>query len=412
MKERAAVVATTTFGESAVRLEFGDIPSPYSTIERVAATAIEDYANFIQYQLSAHGHQAYLVGGCVRDKLLNRPAKDFDVVTSALPDQIVGLFPNSGLVGAHFGVVLVRQGDLQVEVATFRSDGPYLDGRRPQNVHLGASLEADAHRRDFTINALYLDSQTGKILDPTGGQQDLQLRLIRAIGNPEDRFSEDHLRMLRAVRFAAELDFTIEPQTLVAIQNLAPRIRDVAAERIRIELERALPAGGAALFQESGLAAALGLNPTFHAKTSHIAVHWAALLRNHPDGAFFDVLKIPNRDRAWAQALAANADRTGFQDQAEHKRLARQPWYPLLSELTGRDLGTYPASELWPKPLLTGADLQQLGIPPGPQYKQILQDLETAQLNGEITTKEDALKFAIGTTFHEAAGPRQANSQE
>lgn len=392
MKDRAAVVATTTFGESAVRLESGDIPSPYSTIETVASTATEDYATFINATLRAQGYEAYLVGGCVRDKLLGRPPKDFDIATSALPDQVLGLFPNAGLVGAHFGVVLVRQGDQQVEVATFRTDGAYSDGRRPDTVQLGATAKSDALRRDFTINALFLDPARGRIVDFTGGQRDLDDRLIRAIGDPFARFAEDHLRMLRAVRFAAELDFTIEPQTLAAIRTLAPKIREVAAERIRMELERALPAGGAALLNETGLAAALGLRLGLTGKTSHIAVHWAdALLHGAGGATFLEDLKVPNRDREWAQALAANAHRTGFADAAEHKRTARQPWYPLLGELTGRDLGTYPRSDLWPKPLLTGADLAELGFPPGPLYAQVLTALETAQLNGEIDTREDAL---------------------
>lgn len=357
----------------------------------MASTAIEDYANFIHASLRARGYEAYLVGGCVRDRLLGRPPKDFDIATSALPDDVMRLFPGAGLVGAHFGVVLVRQGDLQVEVATFRTDGKYTDGRRPDEVQLGATAESDALRRDFTINALFLDPQTGRIVDFTNGQQDLADRLIRAIGDPQARFAEDHLRMLRAIRFAAELDFAIEPGTMSAIQTLAPRIREVAAERIRLELERALPAGGAALLAESDLAEALGLNLTFFSKTTHIAVYWAALLLHRTDGRFLDELRVPNRDREWAEALASNAGRTGFRDMAEHKRLARQPWYPLLRELTGRDLGTFPPSELWPKPLVSGADLSALGLPPGPRYGQILTVMETAQLNGEIGTREEAL---------------------
>jgi poly(A) polymerase len=391
MNDRAAVVATTTFGESAVRLELGDIPSPYSTIEPVAFTATEDYANFIQASLRSHGYEAYLVGGCVRDKLLGRTPKDFDIATSALPTEVMRLFPGAGLVGAHFGVVLVREGNLQVEVATFRTDGTYTDGRRPDEVQLGATAESDALRRDFTINALFLDPTTGKMVDFTNGQQDLRDRVIRAIGDPAARFAEDHLRMLRAIRLAAELDFAIEPATFAAIQALAPRIREVAAERIRLELERALPAGGAALLQDSGLAEALGLHLAFTAKTTHIAVYWAWLLLHQADQRFLDDFKVPNRDREWAEALAANASRTGFSDTAEHKRLARQPWYPLLRELTGRDLGTFPPAELWPEPLVKGADLAALGLPPGPRYKQILTDIETAQLNGEIQTRSQAL---------------------
>ena len=387
------MVATTTFGESAVRLEFGDIPSPYFTIEMVVSTALENYATFINRTLRVHGFEAYLVGGCVRDRILGRTPKDFDIATSASPGDIVRLFPGSGLAGAHFGVVLVRKDDLQVEVATFRTDGTYSDGRHPDQVEFGAGARADALRRDFTINALFLDPESGEITDFVDGRQDLRDRLIRAIGDPSARFAEDHLRMLRAVRFAAELDFTIEPETLAAIQNLAPRIRDVAAERVRLELERALPAGGAMLLNESGLAMQIfGRRLEFTARTSHIAVHWAAILLLDGHGALDD-LKIPNRDREWAQALAANANRTNFASLAEHKRLARQAWYPLLRELTGRDLGTFPAAELHPPPLLTGRDLQDLGLPPGPLYTRLLTGIETAQLNGELRSRQDTLDW-------------------
>src|SRR5215467_6158728 len=159
--------------------------------------------------LRSAGHQAYLVGGCVRDLLLGCKPKDWDVATDARPDRIMDLFPRSGQVGAHFGVVLVRDAFFQVEVATFRSDQDYQDGRRPSVVHFETDPRQDVLRRDFTVNGLMLDPESGKLLDYVEGREDLERKIVRAIGDPEERFREDHLRMLRAVRFAARLDFSI-----------------------------------------------------------------------------------------------------------------------------------------------------------------------------------------------------------
>src|SRR5581483_4904513 len=196
-------------------------------------------------KLRASGHQAYLVGGCVRDILLGRKPKDYDVATDARPDRVAELFSKSEHVGAHFGVVLVRSNESEVEVATFRSDQSYSDGRRPDWVHFETDARQDVLRRDFTINALLLDPETNEVLDFVGGRDDLRRKIIRAIGDPRVRFSEDHLRMLRAVRFAARLGFTIEPQTLAAIQELRARIGQVSAERVRDELISILTEGGA-----------------------------------------------------------------------------------------------------------------------------------------------------------------------
>ena len=196
-------------------------------------------------KLRGAGHQAYLVGGCVRDLLLGAKPKDFDIATDARPDRIMDLFPNSGRVGAHFGVVLVRDFFEQVEVATFRSDQEYEDGRRPTAVHFETDPRQDVLRRDFTINGLLMDLDTGNVLDFVGGRADLTARVIRAIGDPELRFQEDHLRLLRAVRFAARLGFEIEPCTFEAIQRHRARIHRVSAERIRDELVRILTEGGA-----------------------------------------------------------------------------------------------------------------------------------------------------------------------
>jgi putative nucleotidyltransferase with HDIG domain len=186
-----------------------------------------------------------LVGGCVRDLLLGVKPKDFDIATDARPDRIMDLFPSSGRVGAHFGVVLVRDVFDQVEVATFRSDHDYLDGRHPEFVRFESDPKEDVLRRDFTINGLMLDTETDRVLDYVDGQGDLQRGIIRAIGDPNARFREDHLRLLRAVRFAARFGFEIEPATFEAMRRDHALIRAVAAERVREELVRILTEGGA-----------------------------------------------------------------------------------------------------------------------------------------------------------------------
>jgi len=204
-----------------------------------------DLAVSIIRRLREAGHAAYLTGGCVRDLLLGRAAKDFDVATSARPDELLRLFPGSGQVGAHFGVVLVHDNGAHVEVATFRSDLDYLDGRHPDGVHFETDPRQDALRRDFSINALLLDPASGQVLDFVNGSADLDAKLIRAIGDAERRFREDHLRLLRAVRFAARLGFEIEAETFAAIRRLGPLIQSVSAERVRDEIARILTEGGA-----------------------------------------------------------------------------------------------------------------------------------------------------------------------
>jgi poly(A) polymerase len=202
-------------------------------------------AREVIHKLRGAGHQAYLVGGCVRDLLLGVPPKDYDISTDARPDRIMDLFPNSGRVGAHFGVVLVRDVFDQVEVATFRSDQEYSDGRRPDAVHFETDPAKDAQRRDFTVNGLMMDPDSGEVLDFVGGRADLERGVIRAIGDTEARFREDHLRLLRAVRFAARLKFQIDPATFEAIRCNHASILKVAAERVRDELVRILTEGGA-----------------------------------------------------------------------------------------------------------------------------------------------------------------------
>jgi poly(A) polymerase len=214
--------------------------------------------------LRSRGHQAYLVGGCVRDLLLGRDPADFDVSTDATPEQVMRIFPETYAVGAQFGVVLVPfkapspdigAGELMtaahpkaIEVATFRSDGAYSDGRHPDAVRYTTDPREDVQRRDFTINGLMLDPLDGdRVLDYVGGQEDLQRRIVRAIGEPEQRFREDKLRMMRAVRFAARFEYEIDPATFASIRELAPEIRQVSRERQREELTKMLTEGHARL---------------------------------------------------------------------------------------------------------------------------------------------------------------------
>jgi len=208
------------------------------------------FAEGICSTLRAAGHQAYFVGGCVRDILLGREPADYDVATDATPDRVQQLFPNSLAVGAKFGVIVVTEnsegnGGLQVEVATFRSDVGYSDGRHPDHVVYAKSPQEDVKRRDFTVNALLFDPQTEEVLDFVGGRDDLRSGIIRAIGHPSERFNEDKLRMVRAVRFAARFRYAIEGRTFSAIQKLAPQIHQVSPERLRDELTKLLTEGAA-----------------------------------------------------------------------------------------------------------------------------------------------------------------------
>jgi len=240
---------------------------------------LKDHAISIVRTLRERGHQAYLVGGCVRDMVLGREPADYDVTTDATPDQVMRIFPETYAVGAQFGVVLVPPGSPDarelrpavdatsvptdhskadvVEVATFRSDIGYSDGRHPDRVQFSTDPREDVERRDFTINGLLLDPIKGEILDFVGGQQDLKAGIIRTIGSPEQRFEEDKLRMLRAVRFAARFEYTIDPATFAAMQKLAGNIHQVSRERVRDELSKMLIEGHARraflLLDESGL---------------------------------------------------------------------------------------------------------------------------------------------------------------
>ncbi|HKO05382.1 MAG TPA: CCA tRNA nucleotidyltransferase [Candidatus Acidoferrales bacterium] len=422
--------------------------------------------------LRGAGYQAYLVGGCVRDILLGRPAQDFDVATDATPERMQALFPGSLGVGAAFGVILVldRDSDARVEVATFRTDVGYSDGRRPDAVVFGKSAEEDVRRRDFTINGLLLDPRDARILDFVGGQADLRAGMVRAIGNPSERFREDKLRLLRAVRFAARFGYRIEEETYRAVCAQAGEIGSVSSERMRDELTRILTEGGArsgfALLDETGLLACVlpevarmrGVQqpPEFHPE-GDVWTHTLMLLEQLPAGAsatlawgalLHDVGKPPTfapprgpADRIRfdghvevgtrmaeeiAQRLRFSGEDTGrvaalvaqhlrFKDVFEMrtatlKRFVRQPHFQEHLELHRMDclaahgkLDAYefvrkfveetPAEAVRPARLVTGDDLKQMGLAPGPGYRQILEGVEEAQLEGRVTSREEALQF-------------------
>ena len=222
----------------------------------ISSGDLKEKAILIVRRLRDAGFEAFWVGGCVRDFLLGREPGDYDIATSALPDQIEKVFRRTIPVGRKFGVLVVVEGEHQFQVASFRAEADYRDGRHPETVSFGDAA-ADARRRDFTINGLFYDPIRQQLHDWVGGEQDLQAKLVRTIGSPSERFNEDHLRLLRAVRFAAQLGFEIESETLRSVQGLAPKIRDNSAERIRDELIKLFQpphaSRGLALLQESGL---------------------------------------------------------------------------------------------------------------------------------------------------------------
>lgn len=201
-------------------------------------------AEEIVTRLKQSGNEAYFVGGCVRDFILGNVSSDYDIVTSALPEQVINFFPKTVSIGAKFGVVAVIVEGHPYEVATFRSDDTYEDGRHPSSIRFSSAKE-DVFRRDFTINGLLMDSDTNEIIDYVNGRSDIENKIIRTIGDPDSRFNEDYLRMLRAIRFAANLSFVIEPETKKAIERNAPKINQISAERVRDELNKILTRGGA-----------------------------------------------------------------------------------------------------------------------------------------------------------------------
>ena len=425
------------------------------------------------------GHQAYLVGGCVRDLLLGREPADYDVSTDATPDRVQQLFPGSLAVGAQFGVIIVMQDSEQVEVATFRSDVGYSDGRHPDKVIFASTPEEDVRRRDFTINALLMDPETDAVLDYVGGQNDLRAGIIRAIGDPRRRFREDKLRMIRAVRFAARFRYAIEGGTFGGIQKLAPEISQVSSERVRDELTKLLTEGAARrgfeLLDESLLLAPLlpeiahmkGVEqpPEFHPEGdvwthtllmleqleagSSPTLAWGVLLHDvgkpptfTPPSAPGDRirfnehvevgvrmaeeicrrLRFSNEERDQIAALVANHLRfkdvpqmkpstlkrfvrlEGFNEHLELHRLDCLSSHRNLEnyEFVRRFLAETPPEQVRPERLLTGEDLKSMGFSPGPRFKEILDALEEAQLNGRLHSHDDAVRFVEATFPHAA----------
>jgi len=430
--------------------------------------------------LRQQGFPAYLAGGCVRDLLLQREPVDYDVATSATPEQVMEIFPDTYAVGAQFGVVLVplpeelRAGGgnatpkaQAVEVATFRSDLGYSDGRRPDEVRFSQDPREDVARRDFTINGMMLEPVSGEVLDFVGGREDLEAGIIRAIGDPELRFAEDKLRMLRAVRFAARFEYDIEAETLAGIQRRAHEVQIVSRERVRDELAKMLTEGHARraflLLDESGLlkevlpeiSAMKGVEqpPEFHPE-GDVFVHtllllenlphpcsptlaWGALLhdvgkpatfRVAPDRIRFDNhvdvgvkiaeeicgrLRFSNDDTKQVLALVDNHMRFGHVGRMKESTLKKFLRMPSFDEhlalhradslASHRNLSTYefireklseiPPEKIRPVALVTGDDLIAAGYAPGPMFREILEAVEDAQLEGRLSSHDAALEF-------------------
>jgi poly(A) polymerase len=439
---------------------------------------LKRFATSIVQTLRQHGFQAYLVGGCVRDLLLQREPKDYDVATDATPDEVMNIFPETYAVGAQFGVVLVpapedassnasTPGSHAVEVATFRSDIGYSDGRHPDEVRFSRDPREDVARRDFTINGMLLDPVSDEVLDFVGGREDLKAGIIRTIGEPERRFAEDKLRMLRAVRFAARFEYQIEPSTFAAIQQFAHEIKAVSRERVRDELTRMLTEGHARraflLLDESGLlkhilpdiSAMKGVAqpPEFHPE-GDVFVHtllllenlpnpcpltlaWGALLhdvgkpptfRVAPDRIRFDNhvevgvkmaeeicrnLRFSNDDTEQILSLVDNHMRFGHATRMKESTMKRFLRLPAFDEhlalhradclASHRNLSTYefvqqkraeiPPEKIRPSPLVTGDDLIAAGHAPGPKFREILNAVEDAQLEGRLPSRDAALEF-------------------
>lgn len=395
--------------------------------------------------LRGAGHAAYFAGGCVRDELLGLAPTDYDVATDATPDRIRSLFRRTDEVGASFGVVLVTLPTgggtkATVEVATFRSDGPYSDRRRPDAVTF-SDERSDALRRDYTINALFLDplappdepaAPRGRVIDHVGGLADVRARVLRAVGDPDTRLAEDHLRALRAVRLAARLDLAIEPATAAAIGRHAGELRGVSRERIGDELRRIMshPSRGRAV----ELLACFGLDAPVldgaHASAPTRPV-LAALPADAPFAACLAAWALerseearPDLPRAWAaalclsneekSALAATLDRLAILrgewaqlGVARRKRLAVSAGFdaaltllsivdpPAGSAVRDRlaELAMTPGG-LDPEPLIDGEDLIDLGLKPGPTFRRILDAAYDAQLEGRIADRAQALALA------------------
>jgi poly(A) polymerase len=388
-----------------------------------------DSAAEIVAKLRDHGHEAYFVGGCVRDMVLGIEPADYDIATDALPEQVIRLFARTEPVGAKFGVVLVIHRGHPYEVATFRSDEAYVDGRRPTGV-VFTNARQDVLRRDFTINGLLYDPVTREILDYVDGQADIRARVVRAIGDPLKRFEEDKLRILRGVRFGARLGYTIEPATWTAMLEMAPSIHQVSRERIRSEIVRILtegdPARGLQLLEESALLREIlpELDYTEHLKRclklmkpgSAPDFAMAVLLHEVPPAQIVEVLErlkfsnaeshhivelaqslplFPEMENMSISAIKRFFRLNRFEDHLELERIhaiAGDGNLRAYSFASAKFRGLSP-SDIAPPSLISGDDLIAEGYPPGPRFKEILMRVENEQLEGKLQSRQEALDF-------------------
>jgi tRNA nucleotidyltransferase/poly(A) polymerase len=388
-----------------------------------------DSAISIVRELRKKGHEAYLVGGCVRDMVMQIEPSDYDIATSATPEDVVKIFPRTESIGAQFGVILVIFQGHAFEVATFRSDDAYIDGRRPTGVTF-TDAKQDVLRRDFTINGLLYDPIEDRVIDYVNGRADIEARLVRAIGDPFARFQEDKLRILRAVRFGARLGYRIEPATWDAVVQMAPSIHQVSSERIREELVRILTEGQAAvgvrMLEESGLRREIlpEVQWNEHLERSLEMIHRGAqpdfamgvLLHEtsiHQVQGIIERLKFSRAEIHHVLALVENLPnfrivRTMSLSQIkrfcrlfrfeDHLELAR-----IHTTAAGEDLAGYnyalrryqgwTPKDIMPKPLISGEDLIALGFSPGPQFKEILTRVEDEQLEGRLVDHKQAVEF-------------------
>ena len=408
----------------------------------IVAMSNRKQALHIIRRLRREGFEALLAGGCVRDRLLCRSASDYDVVTNAVPDQVISLFRRTLKIGVQFGVVMVLLDGKQVEVATFRTEGGYNDGRRPDHVEF-ASAREDAARRDFTVNGMFYDPLNDVLYDFVNGQADLQARILRTIGQPEQRFGEDYLRMLRAVRFAVKLDFEIERDTWRSIQGHADKIACISAERVAVELEQILThpgrRRGAELLAASGLARAIFAGMTDTAAQAGFevlgglprAVDFGLAMAGFCAGLgtteamkFCRCLKLSNSTLKHVGFLLENR---GVLCETEMplsrlKLLMHEPYFvdlmafqrailraegkslrPIIT-LKRRAEAINPVA-VHPMPLLDGHELIALGAAPGPQVGTLARELYIAQLEEHLHTPKQARAWvAEWLEAHKGAG--------
>jgi poly(A) polymerase len=380
-------------------------------------------------RLREAGFEALLAGGCVRDMLLKRRPNDYDVATNAMPQDVSRLFRRTLKVGAKFGVVVVLIDKIQIEVATFRTESDYADGRHPAKVSFSTAKE-DAARRDFTINAMFYDPIAKKVIDYYGGQTDLKNKVIRTVGDPAERFGEDYLRMLRVVRFSTQLGFSIDPKTKSAVCDGAKNITKISGERIAVELEGILVspnrAKGISLLIETGLAGVIF--PGFADSDTEFAV---GVLSNLPEEIDFALglaglfagfpthfaiekckfLKLSRNLYKHVAFLLDNRSKLlGDLSLSELKMLLSGPYFEDLFTLQkaiqkakGQTIGPLiklrkrisqlKGVELKPKPLLTGHDLMALGAVPGPTLGKLAREMYIAQLEGQLHSSSGAKRW-------------------